>query len=36
MIAFEQFLQDNPDKADKPYGSALAASLTQEFPCARH
>jgi len=36
MIAFEQFLQDNPDKADKPYGNALAASLSREFPCARH
>ena len=33
MIAFEQFLGDNPDMAEKPYGDAMAASLSREFPC---
>jgi glutathione S-transferase len=28
MIAFEKFLQDNPDIAEKPYGDAIAASLS--------
>jgi hypothetical protein len=33
MSAFEQFLQDNPDMAERPYGDAMAASLNREFPC---
>ena len=33
MIAFEQFLNDNPDMAEKPYGDAMAASLSRSFPC---
>ena len=34
MSAFERFLADHPDMAERPYGEALAASLTQEFPCS--
>ena len=30
---FERFLADHPEKADRPYGEALAASLAQEYPC---
>ena len=33
MISFEQFLKDNPDMADKPYGDAMAAALSRSFPC---
>ena len=33
MIGFEKFLQDNPDMAEKPYGDAMAASLSRAFPC---
>ena len=33
MSALEQFLKDHPDAAGKPYGDALAASLSQAFPC---
>ncbi len=33
MISFEQFLNNNPDMAEKPYGDAMAASLSREFPC---
>jgi Rap1a immunity proteins len=33
MSAFEQFLQDNPDMAEKPYGDAMAGALTRAFPC---
>ena len=33
MIAFEKFLEDNPDMAEKPYGDAMAASLSRAFPC---
>jgi len=33
MIAFEQFLVDNADMAEKPYGDAMAASLSREYPC---
>src|SRR5271166_2644331 len=28
-----RFLEDNPDMADKPYGAAVAASLSWAFPC---
>ena len=34
MSAFERFLVDHPDMADRPYGDALAASLSREFPCS--
>ena len=33
MIAFGQFLADNPDMAERPYGDAMAATLSQAFPC---
>ena len=33
MSAFERFLEDNPDMVDKPYGDAIAASLSRTFPC---
>ena len=33
MGALERFLQDNPDAAEKPYGNAMAATLTAAFPC---
>jgi Rap1a immunity proteins len=34
MSALEKFVGDNPDLADKPYGVAMAASLSRAFPCA--
>jgi len=33
MSDFEQFLAGNPDMAEKPYGDALAATLSRAFPC---
>ena len=33
MIAFEKFLEENPDMAERPYGDAMAASLSRAFPC---
>ena len=33
MSAFEEFLGDNPDMAEKPYGDAMAAALSRTFPC---
>jgi hypothetical protein len=33
MISFEQFLSDNPDMTDKPYGDAMASTLSRAFPC---
>jgi hypothetical protein len=33
MAAFEKFLRDNPDMADRPYGDAMAATLSRTFPC---
>ncbi len=33
MSTFEKFLEDNPDMAEKPYGDAMAASLSHAFPC---
>ena len=33
MISFEQFLNNNPDMADKPYGDAMASTLSRAFPC---
>jgi hypothetical protein len=33
MIAFEEFLRDNPAMADQPYGAAMAGTLRRTFPC---
>jgi hypothetical protein len=33
MTAFEQFIADAQDMADKPYGVALVDSLRRTFPC---
>jgi hypothetical protein len=33
MIALEQFVEHNPEMAEKPYGDAMAASLSHAFPC---
>jgi hypothetical protein len=33
MSALEQFVGDNPDMAEKPYGDAMAATLIRGFPC---
>ena len=33
MSALEQFLGNNPDMADKPYGDAMAATFTRTCPC---
>ena len=33
MSALERFLEDNPNMAEKPYGDAMAASLSRAFPC---
>ena len=32
MIAFEQFLNDNPGISDKPYGDAMASTLSVSRP----
>jgi len=34
MSALQQFVGDNPDAADEPYGGVLAKSLHRAFPCA--
>ena len=34
LSALARFLADHPDMADKPYGEALGASLSQQFPCS--
>jgi len=33
MIALEKFVETNPDMAERPYGDAMAASLSRAFPC---
>jgi Rap1a immunity proteins len=33
MPAFEKFLEENPDMAERPYGDAMAASLSRAYPC---
>jgi hypothetical protein len=33
MTALEQFLERNPDLAEKSYGEAMSASLSRAFPC---
>ena len=33
MSAFEEFLKDNPNMADQPYGAAIAGTLIKSFPC---
>jgi Rap1a immunity proteins len=35
MTTLDQFLARNPDQAEKPYGEAMATSLSQAFPCSR-
>ena len=32
MSAFERFLADHPDMAERPYGDAMAATLSRAFP----
>jgi Rap1a immunity proteins len=33
MSALQQFVGDNPDAADQPYGGVLVKSLHYAFPC---
>jgi hypothetical protein len=33
MAAFERFMADAQDMADKPYGVAVAQALSRAFPC---
>ncbi len=33
MTSFEQFLNDNSDMVERPYGDAMAASLSRAFSC---
>src|SRR5271157_3694150 len=33
MRAVEKYVEDNPDVAERPYGDAMAASLSRAFPC---
>ncbi len=33
MSALEKYVGDNPDVAERPYGEAMAASLSRAFPC---
>jgi len=33
MSTLERFVEDNPDMADKPYGDAMASTLSRAFPC---
>jgi hypothetical protein len=33
MTALEQFLESNPNMAEKSYGDAMAVSLNRAFPC---
>jgi hypothetical protein len=33
VTALEQFVVSHPDKAEKTYGEAMAASLSRAFPC---
>jgi hypothetical protein len=33
MTAFEQFIADAQDMADKPYGAAMEPALSHAFPC---
>ena len=33
MSALQQFVRDNPDAPDEPYGDVLAKSLHRAFPC---
>jgi len=35
MGALEQFLKENPEMAEKPYGDALAPTLSRTYPCQR-
>jgi hypothetical protein len=33
MSAFEQSVNDNANMAEKPYGDAMAATVSRAFPC---
>jgi hypothetical protein len=33
MPAFERFLKENPDLAERPYGDVMAATLSRAYPC---
>jgi Rap1a immunity proteins len=33
MSAFERFLADHPEMAERPYGDTMAAMLSRTFPC---
>ena len=33
MTALRRFVGENPDMADRPYGDAMAATLSRAFPC---
>jgi hypothetical protein len=33
ISALEKYVGDNPDMAERPYGEAMAASLSRAFPC---
>jgi hypothetical protein len=33
MAALDQFLESNPNFAEKTYGDAMAISLSRTFPC---
>jgi Rap1a immunity proteins len=34
MSAFAEFLRENPQMADQPYGAAMAGTLSKAFPCS--
>jgi hypothetical protein len=33
MGAFEAFVRDNPELAERPYGETMAATLRKAFSC---
>jgi hypothetical protein len=35
MSAFEAFVRDNPTLAERPYGEAMAGTLSKAFPCGQ-
>jgi hypothetical protein len=35
MNAYEGFLKDHPKMAGQPYGAAMAATLSEAFPCGK-
>ena len=36
MTALRNFLEEHPDMAERPYGDAMAASLSRAYPCQTH